>query len=113
MMGMLFHPYAEWQTKVMTAPDMIADNHPKGWWIKAANAARILAEPGLRLRPLTKPEWLSPQQNGSPDLQHGESLLNEITENGLNGPIMVLAVEDTGEQHRGFIVPDDWPPLTC
>ncbi len=111
VMGRLFHPHACWLAGDISAPTVVADDHPAGWWLRAGDIKEVLAEPGLQWRTLSKPEWLAPVDAADQNLMDGRDLYEHLWNTGADRPVMVAASTGGAECQRGFIVPDNWPPI--
>lgn len=111
VMGMLFHPFASWQRQIFTAPDLIAKNHPAGWWLPIRDLNQLPEAPEILWRVLSKPQWLSAAEAAHEELLGREDLSKYLNEVLPGRPVMLAAIVDGTVSHRGFVVPDDWPPL--
>ncbi len=110
LMGMLFHPFDDWQDNNFITPVSISENHANGWWIKRKNVSALLSDDKIRIKILEKPEWLSAAMPEK-DLINGQTFLDLFNSNYSDRTIMIGRINSDAEFDRGFIVPNDWSPL--
>ena len=109
--GAFFHPFEDWQSGRHTIPDQANRLHDRGWWLTLAESSGLHRLPVAAWQVLAKPSWLSPAAPQAP-LAPAE-LAPWLHQNvGESSATMLAALSADGHQlHRGFVVPDTWPPL--
>lgn len=110
VMGMLFHPVTQWLAGEMDVPAMVSEKHPAGWWLRVADLNTLREMPGTSWQILRKPKWLSPTVPTLEDYSDLDNVFEDRENYPLTRPVMVAALIDGTECHRGFVVPDNWPP---
>ncbi len=109
--GILFHPHHRWRRGLMHHPPTVNAAHERGWWLRVRDAGELAMDHGLHYQELEKPDWLGParKKNTVPAAQLKAWLHARLDRD--SSPPLVAVFDDEGkEQHRGFVVPDDWGP---
>lgn len=116
--GYFFYPYHQILRGKDTAPPFQSHpDHLRGWWCYAKDASGMIRASPHHWKILQKPHWLSPALSYHKDELMSGSLMEDFAKRHVrehNQCLLVAAMsdQDTGvwlEQHRGFIVPDNWP----
>lgn len=110
VMGRLFHPYTHWQAGNTHAPEIIAKDHPAGWWLRINQIDLLNDDTETSWQLLKKPEWLAPVDPSNGETINGSDFSGHLKSAPLSRPLMVAALIEGVESHRGFVVPDDWSP---
>lgn len=113
MKGRIFYR----DTELPDPDNHLAENHLRGRWIWAHEAAEFLRANRIRYRVATKPHWLAEDSlnSSSPDVLTAEEASDCIQEHAVRGGRAVLLIglrSDSGrliESTRTFVVPNDWP----
>jgi len=107
VLGRLFYPYAFWQQQKTQAPQGIAPDHAKGWWVRSEDMPVLSLNSGIYWQALTKPDWLAPA-SGMNSQKKPQSDFFNVTH---PTQFAVLSRSGTGvfqEISRGFVVPAEW-----
>lgn len=108
IMGRLFHPFTGWQQGSLVVPVIISKTHPASWWLQSQEMSHLCENLDTFWNILSKPSWLAPLEVPLRETLTGQDLLAFLRSSPLLHPIIVAALKDGIECHRGFIVPDDW-----
>lgn len=108
VMGMLFHPFANWQKEDIQTPPIVVENYPAGWWLPLNELHKLNEHSESSWKILSKPEWLSPIEPSYENTLNINAFQQKLKSEFPSHPVMVAAFNDGVESHRGFVVADDW-----
>ncbi len=110
MKGRLFYPLKQ---VLSPSPEQAGNNHQRGWWARPDEfLAHYDAQP-LRWRPLTKNQWLAPQQHDHSNINHNaREILQQFHDKPQHHPLCIVGFaqdESSSEElARIFLVAKDW-----
>jgi hypothetical protein len=105
--GWLFYP----DSNGAATMDGISQPHCNGFWMTLSGAQNL---PDGRYVVMPRLHWLAPLKSPLDAGMSREELLTALGDHmtQVSAPVMVAAMREDGEwlveQHRGFVVPDDW-----
>lgn len=116
--GYFFYPYDQYISGQMVAPLHANPHHLKGWWCRINEIDKLKHYSCLWAIP-NKLSWLSPACYQSSEQLMPYKVLANTLEYHFKGNdsallLTALAPNEQGtwiEQHRGFILPENWPEV--
>lgn len=101
MQGYLFHPFAEFGSKIEPHP-AINPNHLQGWWLRQNEINQVKSPDFYSI--MHKPYWLIADHSKLLDYAEFEAELLKA-----DRPTLVARFNKKGEElDRGFVVPNGW-----
>ncbi|WP_415903610.1 DUF1853 family protein [Neptuniibacter sp. QD29_5] len=99
--GYLFHPFAEFGSKIALHPT-INPSHLQGWWLRQNELGQINDSDFYSI--MHKPRWLIADQSNLLDYAELKTELSKA-----DRPILVARIDKKGKElDRGFVVPNEW-----
>ncbi len=110
MKGRLFHPI---DTSSSTLPQLIANTHQRGQWVRANHFLENFKSSAFQWQPLTKNQWLASQPyNANETYYRAEDILQYFLDKTPSGPLCLSGfLPDQSTSHevkRIFLVGKDW-----